>query len=120
MLALVRIVAANWSLGTQTIVAEPDRPYTFFSAKTAVAFVQLSNGLRKWTALVFLFGVAFPMIVVLVIFCQGAMLRTGRAENGGVKRGLVCGDARASGSSDPVECWEARAGTSQYATPSCL
>ena len=50
ILALVRIVAANWSLGTQSEVSEPDRPYTFFSAKTAVAFVQLSNDLRKWPA----------------------------------------------------------------------
>lgn len=47
ILALVRIVAANWSLGTQSEVSEPDRPYTFFSAKTAVACVQLSNDLRK-------------------------------------------------------------------------
>ena len=27
--------------------SKPDRPYTFFSAKTAVTFIQLSDDLRK-------------------------------------------------------------------------
>jgi hypothetical protein len=47
ILTLVRIVAANWSLRTHVEASKPGRPYTFFSAKTAVTFNQLSKNLRK-------------------------------------------------------------------------
>jgi hypothetical protein len=40
--SLVRVVAANWSLGTQLKVPQPDHPYTFFSAKIAATFMQLN------------------------------------------------------------------------------
>jgi len=46
ILTLVRVVAANWCLRTHVEASKPVHPYTFFSAKTAVTFIQLSD-LRK-------------------------------------------------------------------------
>ena len=42
MLTLVRVVAANWSLRTHVEASKPGHPYTFFSVKTAVTFIQLN------------------------------------------------------------------------------
>ena len=50
ILALAGVVAAKWSLGKQLEVSKPAHPYTFFGAKTAATFTQLSNGLLKWPA----------------------------------------------------------------------
>jgi hypothetical protein len=38
--SLVRIVAANLSLGTQLEAAGPEHRYIFFSAKTAITFIR--------------------------------------------------------------------------------
>ena len=42
ILTLVRVVAANWSLRTQSEASKLDHPCTFFSAKTAATFIQLN------------------------------------------------------------------------------
>ena len=47
ILILVRVVPATWSLRTQLEASKPGHPYTFFSAKTAVTFIQLSDDLLK-------------------------------------------------------------------------
>jgi hypothetical protein len=44
---LVRAVAANWNLKTQLKVPQRGQPYTFFGARTAATFTQLSDDLRK-------------------------------------------------------------------------
>ena len=44
---LVRAVAANWNLKTQLKVPQRGQPYTFFGARTAAAFTQLSDDLAK-------------------------------------------------------------------------
>ena len=43
--SLVRVVAANLSLGTQS-KAKPDHPSIFFGAKTAATFIQLNAELQ--------------------------------------------------------------------------
>jgi hypothetical protein len=47
MLALVRAVAASWSLRTQLKAPQPEHSYTFFGAKTAATFIQLRADLLK-------------------------------------------------------------------------
>jgi hypothetical protein len=44
------VVAANWSLRTHVEALKPGHPYTFFSAKTAVTFIQ-SNAEPRGTLL---------------------------------------------------------------------
>jgi hypothetical protein len=48
LMCLVRVVAGNWSLGTQLNASEPDHRYTFFGAKTAATFIQLNADLPRW------------------------------------------------------------------------
>jgi hypothetical protein len=44
---LVRAVAANWNLKTQLKAPQPAHLYTFFGARSAATFTQLSDDLRK-------------------------------------------------------------------------
>ena len=46
--SLVRVAAANWSLGTQLKATEPEHLYTFSGAKTAAAFIPLNAEHLRW------------------------------------------------------------------------
>ena len=46
--SLVRVAAANWSLGTQLKATEPEHSYTFSGAKTAAALIQLNTEHPRW------------------------------------------------------------------------
>ena len=102
ILALAGVVAAKWSLGKQLEVSKPAHPYIFFSAKTAVTFIQLSDDLLNGP---------HPHIISFSVrrsvsdyrhssyFLAGSILRTGRAENG-----MGENSPWTSGAGSSVEC----------------